>query len=298
MLHAPPGRKVVLGIGDDAAAWKPSRSHLSVITTDALVENVHFQLDRVSFQEIGQLACAANVSDIAAMGARPILATVSIGVSQRVEPRAIIDIYRGIDALARTAKLEIAGGDITRSSELFIAMTVVGEVSPTSLKRRSGARPGDVVAVTGALGAARAALESNVAHVPQPRVAEGRWLGRSRSVRAMMDLSDGLAIDLGRMARASQCGAAVDDVPVEPAAQALAASRGQNPARFAAEGGEDFELLVAIAPRAFTYLSGRFRKRFGRPLLQVGAFREGAGVVIKTAGGEEPLAGGWDHLAR
>ncbi len=232
------------------------------------------------------------------MGGRPVLATVAIGFPQRIQPESVIEIYRGIDALARKAKVEIAGGDITRSSELFIALTVVGEVSPTSLKRRSGARPNDIVAVTGPLGAARAALESNADHLPVPRIAEGTWLGRSRSVHALMDISDGLALDLARMTTASGCGALVEEVPMTSAARAVAEMQHQDPAHFTAAAGEDFELLAAIAPRAFRYLSGRFRKRFGRPLLRVGQFRKEGGVVLKTARGEAPLVGGWDHLAR
>jgi len=132
---------------------------------------------------------------------------------------------------------------------------------------------------------------------PAPRVAEGIWLGRSRNVHAMMDISDGLAIDLGRMAAASGCGAIVEHVPVAASARTVAESRGGDAAQFAAAGGEDFELLSAIAPRAFPYLSGRFRKRFGRTLIRVGTFRRGSGVAIKTAGGEEALTGGWDHLS-
>ncbi|MBV8726491.1 MAG: thiamine-phosphate kinase [Candidatus Eremiobacteraeota bacterium] len=296
MLHKPKGSKVVVGIGDDAAAWRPSRSHVSVISTDALVENVHFRLEDATLEEIGYRACAANLSDIAAMGARPVLATVAIGLPQRLKPDAILQIYRGIDALARTAKVEIAGGDITRSEELVLSLTVVGEVSPTSIKPRSRARIGDIAAVTAPLGASRAALESKTHHLPVPRIAEGMWLARSRSVHALMDISDGLSSDLARMAAASGCGALVEEVPVAQSARALAERRGEDPARFAAAAGEDFELLAAIAPRAFSYLSGRFRKRFGRPLLRVGLFRREAGVAMKTANGEEALPPGWDHL--
>jgi thiamine-monophosphate kinase len=267
---------------------------LSAISTDALVENVHFRLEEETLEEIGYRACVANLSDIAAMGARPVLATVAIGLPRRIEPDAVLEIYRGIDGLARTVKVEIVGGDIVRSDSLFISLTVVGEVSRASIKRRSGARAKDVVAITGPLGASRAALESKARHLPPPRVAEGMWLARSRSVHAMMDISDGLSTDLGRMAAASHCGAIVEEVPVAETARAFAMSRGEDAARFAAAGGEDFELLAAIAPRAFNYLSGRFRKRFGRPLLRVGVFRGEEGV--ERADGGEPFPAGWDHL--
>ena len=297
-MHTPRGSKVVLGIGDDAAAWRPSRSHLSVITTDALVENVHFTRAQAAFDEIGHRALAANLSDVAAMGARPVLATIAIGVPRGLAPEAIVELYRGVDRLARRAKIEIAGGDIVRAQELFVSITVVGEVSATSLKARSGARIGDVAAVTGALGASRAALESKTrAELPEPRIAEGMWLAHSRNVHALMDLSDGLSTDLRRMATASGCGAIIEEVPVAQSARVYAESIGEDSARFAADGGEDFELLAAIQARAFAYLSVRFKKRFGRPLLRVGAFRKEPGAAIRIGGQEQPLAaGGWDHL--
>jgi thiamine-monophosphate kinase len=300
VLSSPKGSRVTLGIGDDAAAWRPSRSHLSVITTDALVENVHFTRRRAAFDEIGHRALAANLSDIAAMGATARLATIALGLPKDADPAALVEIYRGIDGLARSSKVEIAGGDIVRAAELFISITVVGEVRPTSLKRRSGARARDVVAVTGELGGSRADLDGNVrGRLPLPRLAEGAWLGRSRNVHALMDISDGLSTDLARMTSASQCGAIVDNVPVAQRARAAAEKLGEDPARYAAAGGEDFELLAAIEPRSFAYLSSRFSKRFGRPLLRVGTFRAGNGVALRDGASEVPLEpSGWDHLAR
>jgi len=300
VLCGPDSKKVVLGIGDDAAAWRPSRSHLSVISTDALVEGIHFTTQGAAFDQIGYRALAANLSDIAAMGARPVLATIALGVPAGADPLDLVEIYRGVDRLARRAKIAIAGGDIVRSRDLFLSITVVGEVRPGNLKRRSGARVDDVVAVTGELGASRAALEGHdPAHTPVPRIAEGIWLGRSRNVHALMDISDGLSTDLARMAAASHCGAILDEVPVAPSANARARSLGEDPRRYAAAAGEDFELLAAVEPRVFSYLSARFAQRFGWPLLRIGTFRAGKGVALKDTGGEVPLEpSGWDHLAR
>jgi len=295
-----------LGIGDDAAAWKPSRSHLSVITCDALIEDIHFTRPAFSFEEIGYRALASNLSDIAAMGARPVLATVALGTGHDVSISELLEIYRGVDSLSRSSKTTIVGGDVVRTQKLTLAITVVGEVRASNLKRRSGARKNDILAVTGPLGASRAGLdgsmleEARIKHrTPPPRLLEGRWLGASQSVHAMMDLSDGLAMDVPRMARSSGLAATIEQVPCARSSVEMAATRGLDPQHYALEAGEDFELLVAVAPRAFTHLSQRFRKRFGSPLLQIGRFYEGSGVNVRKGGLLEPLQEtGWDHVAQ
>jgi thiamine-monophosphate kinase len=302
---------VLLGIGDDAAVWQPSRSRRSVITTDALVEGVHFTRDAMSAAEAGHRALASNLSDIAAMGAKPVLATIAFGAGPGADDAWILDCYRGIAALAERARCAIAGGDIVRAPAIVLAITVVGEVRPSNLKVRSGMRAGDVIAVTGPLGASRAGLAVAVEDAlpagdpaaaaalrafrrPEPRLAEGRWLSASRNVRAMMDTSDGLSTDLARLAHASGCGATIEHVPVAPAARAVAERTGADPAQWALDGGEDFELLVAVAARAFTHLAGRFEARFGRPLVRIGTAAAEAG--IRHADGRVVPSAGWDHL--
>ena len=309
-----PGSRVLVGVGDDAAVWQPSRSHRSVITTDALVEGVHFSRDTLALRDIGWRAMAANASDVAAMGARGVLATIALGVPRGFEADDLRELYRGLSACADENGFAIAGGDLTRSDVLTLAITVVGEVRASNLKLRSAGLPGDVVAVTGELGASRAGLrvlegrialdeplraQAIEAHArPRARSAEGRWLAASAHVRAMMDCSDGLSTDLGRLCAASACGAAIDTVPVAPSARAAAEALGENPESFALAGGEEFELIVAVAPRAFAHLATRFRAHFGRPLLRVGRLRAGEGLAVSTGNGEEaplqPL--GWDHF--
>ena len=305
---------MLLGIGDDAAAWQPSRSHRSIVTTDALVDGVHFSSALTNARAIGHRAMASNLSDVAAMGARPVLAVVALGVPAEADPEWILEAYRGLDALARKHGARIAGGDIVRAPALTFAVTVIGEVSPVRLRTRSGGRPGDLLALTGPLGASRAGLEllrrdvpvpagvreaALRAHeTPEPRLAEGRWLGASANVHAMMDCSDGLSTDVARLAEASRVAAVIDDVPVDPVAAAVADACGADPLAYALDGGEDFELIAAIAPRAFGHLSRTFARRFGRALLRVGTLREGAGVALRSADGERELhAGGWDNLA-
>ncbi|HVR46608.1 MAG TPA: thiamine-phosphate kinase [Candidatus Binatia bacterium] len=303
-------RPLTKGIGDDAALWQPSRSHRSAISSDMLVEGVDFTRAAMTLEDAGWRAMAANVSDLAATGARPVLATVALGLPPAFTVAEVQRLYGGLAACAADAKLSIVGGDLSRSDALTIAITVVGEVRASDAKSRGGGRPGDVLAVTGALGAARAgleltrgswpigdALEAAALHAfrrPQARVAEGRFLGASRNVAAMMDLSDGLSADLDRLCVASSCGAMLESVPVAEPARALSAARSEDPQRFALAGGEDFELLVAVRPRAFDYLAGRYAARFGRALHRVGILRRGSGMEWNGA----PLErSGWDHFA-
>ncbi|HTW84996.1 MAG TPA: thiamine-phosphate kinase [Candidatus Sulfotelmatobacter sp.] len=303
--------RLLVGIGDDAAAWQPRSHQRSVVTTDALVEGVHFTRAAMRPDEVGHRALAANLSDIAAMGARPVLATVALGLPRDCDPAWVLAMYDGIAALARRARCAIAGGDVTRAPAVTLALTVVGEVRASNLKRRDGALPGDVVAVTGALGASQAGLFVAVERpalagepaaapalaayrTPEPRLREGRWLGASRHVRAMMDTSDGLSTDLARLCAASGVGAVVETVPVADAARAVASLVEADAQAWALHGGEDFELLLSVERRAFAHLAARFRAHFGRPLHAVGHVTEGAGV--RLANGDAIPAAGWDSL--
>lgn len=308
-------QRILNGIGDDAAVWQPSRSNRSIVTADMLIEGVHFTRELMSLHDAGFRAMAANISDAAASGARPVLATVSLGFPKETPEEDALALYRGILACAKTYGCAIAGGDCTASPVIAISISLVGEVRPSNVKGRGGARPGDVIAVTGPLGASRAGLFAargaielerdlqtqalEAFRVPGARVAQGRWLAASSHVRAMMDISDGLSIDLARICARSSCGAVVENVPVAAAARAAAHALGEDPQAFALAGGEDFELLVAVAPRAFRHLSSRYRARFGSDLIAAGHFREGSGAVLVNANGAEvPFAPtGFDHFA-
>jgi thiamine-monophosphate kinase len=300
-----------IGIGDDAALWQPSRSHRSAISSDMLVEGVHFTRDMMALEDIGWRAMAANLSDLAAMGARPVLATVALGIPTTIDAEEILELYRGLAACASEFAAAIVGGDMSRADALTVAITVVGEVRVSNVKARAGGRAGDVLAVTGPLGAARAGLELSkkpepigdrltmealaALRHPVPRLREGRFLAASRNVRAMMDISDGLSTDVDRFAIACGCGAKIECIPVAAPARALAQAREEDPQRFALSGGEEFELLAAIRPRAFRYLAGRYKKRFGRDLVRIGVLGKGSGVTWNGA----PLErSGWDHFTR
>jgi thiamine-monophosphate kinase len=301
---------IKLGIGDDAALWQPSRSCRSAIASDMLVEGVHFTRAIMSLEDAGWRAMAANASDLAAMGARAVLATVALGVVRAMSLDDILETYRGLAAAARRSGITIVGGDLSRTDALTIAISVVGEVRASNVKTRAGGRPNDVLAVTGPLGAARAGLEiaserSAVAgglaeaalrafRRPEPRTAEGRFLAASRNVRAMLDCSDGLSIDLDRLCQASSCGALLESVPVAEPARAVAEERGEDPERFTLAGGEDFELVVAVRPHAFSHLATRFAARFHRPLLRIGALRAEPRIIFN---GNPLTRTGWDHFS-
>jgi thiamine-monophosphate kinase len=308
-------RPLITGIGDDAAAWQPHRKHVALVTTDMLVDGVHFRMEQTSAADLGHKALAQNLSDIAAMGGQPSVAVVALGVTDAIDEPWVRDFYRSMALLAASARCAIAGGDIVRAPVLTISITVVGEVRRTGLRLRSSARAGDVAAVTGPLGLSCAGLEliegSPVKPLdkalqaylrPQPRLREGRFLGSRRAVHAMMDISDGLSTDLARMARASNVDAVVDAAALFVHADVLAAAKAarRDALEYLLNGGDDYELLVAVDARAFEYVARTFRARFGRTLSRVGAFAAGAGRLwIDRDGRREPLPPrGYDHLRK
>lgn len=307
-----PARPLRVGIGDDAAVWKPNLHHLLLVTTDMLVDDVHFRTRDASAELIGRKALAKSLSDIAAMGGQPVLAVIALGVTSELDEAWYRSFYGSMSALARRTRCAIAGGDIVRAPALTIAVTVVGEVRKTSMRLRSGARAGDVIAVTGALGLAAAGLrmlDAGTEHdeldeavraylMPEPRIADGVFLGSRRAVHALMDISDGLSTDVRRMARASNVDAVID-------ADALfvhAALRrvGDDPLDLILNGGDDYELIASIDARAFEHVARTFKARAGRPLGSVGRFEPGAGDVwLDRNGKRESLEpGGYDHLRK
>lgn len=301
--------RIVVGIGDDAAVWQPSRSHRSVVTSDALVEGVHFTRQTMSAYDVGWRSTVANVSDLAAMGARPVLVTIALGIGAQWNVTELLDLYRGIADAAKTYGLAVAGGDLTRAPALIVAMTAIGEVRPSHVTLRSGGRSGDVIASTGDFGASRAGLDvargaialdpamseaATCAHRrPRARVAQGQWLAASAHVHAMIDCSDGLSTDLARLCESSGVGAVVEHVPVAPAACAAAAAIGEPAQAYALAGGEEYELIVAIDARAFAYLADRYRARFRDELRAIGTLRREPGLV--AGDGKTPLGRtGWE----
>ena len=261
------------GIGDDAAIWTPQPGNVSVITTDTLVEGVHFRLDWTDWRSLGFKSLAVNLSDIAAMGATPRLATVSLGLRGDEHVDDLRAMYAGMGELAGAHAVAVAGGDVVRSPDrLMISVTAIGEAPATRVLRRSGAQPGDLICVSGTLGASAAGLAIlseperfaglattgllTAAHLrPNPRIALGKMLA-DVGATAAMDLSDGLLGDLPKILHASGVGATIDArrLPVAPALRALFPDRWLD---LALRGGEDYELLFTIPPQAMTQLDER-----------------------------------------
>lgn len=319
-LLSGPAPGVVLGLGDDAAVLEPTTGH-RLLTTDLLVEGVHFELASISPHDLGAKAITVNVSDIAAMGGSPRAALASIALSPEVEASWVMELYGGMrDACAEYA-VALVGGDTNRGDLVIVSVTVAGEVAPGRAVTRGGARPGDAIVVTGSLGAAAGGLAvsrtqaAKTAEVlstpwgrelvdaferPVARVGEGQLLARCGAT-AMMDLSDGLAKDLSRLCRASGVGARLEleAVPVSPALRDGGASLGVDATALALGGGEDYELLATLDPGDVEVARRELEERFGVPLASVGSITEGAGVVaIDGDGDESPLeAAGWDHFA-
>ncbi|HUT73428.1 MAG TPA: thiamine-phosphate kinase [Armatimonadota bacterium] len=315
---------VVVGPGDDAAAVQPDQGRLLLFTVDAMVEDVHFRRRWMPPRDLGWKAMAQSLSDIAAMGGQPTHALVclSLPVPSAVEGPGDLDagfvdaLYDGLDAAAAEYGASVIGGDIVGSTGgVMVSVSLLGEVEEGLLLRRSGARPGEVLMVTGALGDAAAGLrlleagespaageESAVTrHLrPAPRVDEARILARSGQVTAAIDLSDGLAGDAAHIAEESGVGVRLhgERLPVGAACKQVAARLRLNPLPLALRGGEDYELLVAVRPQAAEGLAELLHHETGTALTAVGEVVEAArGVVLIAADGiEATLGGAFDHF--
>jgi thiamine-monophosphate kinase len=312
---APPW--LLVGVGDDAAVVEPERNRAEVFSVDALVDGVHFDRAFVPPDAIGHRALAVNLSDLAAMGATPRLALLSMALPASLPLGDFDGIVDGLTALAREHRMHIVGGNLARTpGPLTIDVTVVGSVKRRQALTRAGARPGDELYVSGSIGAAAAALRtlsteprtpnpdvaprtSNLERYlrPAPRVRLGLMLGRNRAASACVDLSDGLADGAHRIAEASGVGISVDGdaLPIDADARSFFESQGQDAATAAVTGGDDYELLFTVRPRTRRRLSAALLHG-GAPLTRVGVCTEGSSVVLTRAGAESPMPSGYGHF--
>lgn len=304
------------GIGDDCAVIKLSASRALVVTTDMLVEGTHFIRDKVAPARLGRKSLAVSLSDIAAMGGRPRWAFVSLALTPGTSLEYMKAFYAGLRRLAEAYGVRLLGGDTTRSGAgMTVDVMVIGTAHPRRIKLRSGARAGDIAAVTDSLGDSAAGLRIILEDLPRdsdarrligrhltpaPQLAEGAWLAGRREVTAMMDISDGLASDIIRIMESSGCGAEIDleSLPLSDALRRYAARRGWDALRTAASGGEDYCLLVTVEADAYGTLRGAFEKRFGWPLPAVGRITAAKkGLRFLRGGRPECLEkGGYDHF--
>jgi thiamine-monophosphate kinase len=314
----PPPAWILVGIGDDAAIVEPERNRVEVLTVDAVVEGVHFDRAFVPPAAIGHRALAVNLSDLAAMGASPRLALLSMALPASLPLSDFDAIVAGFAALAATHRLHVVGGNLTRSpGPLMIDVTLVGTVKRRQGLTRAAPRPGDDLYVSGTIGAAAAGLRllrevvspqstddrrlATAYLTPTPRIRLGLLLARNRAATACVDLSDGLADGVQRIAEASGVGMMLDAgaLPMDPAACALFEARGLDPVEESLAAGDDYELLVAVRPRTRSRLAAAVRHG-GVPLTRIGRCTEDRAIAIRRPGravaAEAALPAGYTHF--
>ena len=317
------GHSLVAGIGDDAAVLRSTPGKETVITADLLVEDIDFRRTTTPPYLLGHKALAVSLSDIAAMGARPLWSMVSIGVPEDVwETDFVARLYDGLLDLASRYGVQLIGGDTSRTNERIVIDSIVsGECAARMAVMRSGASAGDQVFVTGSLGAAAAGLrliergahlaEQNLAdddsqkldHIllrqlrPEPRVGWGIVLGEERLATSMIDLSDGLSSDLNRLCAASNVGALIESalLPVDEHVTELCGRRALDPLQLALHGGEDFELLFTVKPDNVTRLP---RRVDGVEIKRIGEVTKATDGVKISEGSRiwDLKPGGWKHF--
>lgn len=320
----PDGPRVAIGSGDDAAVTVPTGA--TATSVDALVEGVHFRRGQASLAQIGHKALATALSDLAAMGAEPGEAYVFLGVPPDLDEPGCLELLDGMIALASATGTTLAGGDVSRAPVLTLSTTVVGHATAAAdLVSRAGARPGNLVAVTGELGGAAAgllllekdadcgidrtgagsspqALDGAARSIarqlePQPRLRAGRALARVGAT-AMIDISDGLAGDARHLAAASEVGLRIDAsaLPLDAGLAEVAAEAGREPLELAVSGGEDYELLVTLPPERLEQAVAAVAET-GTALTRIGEIAEGEEVAIRLPDGAPLKATGFDQLS-
>jgi thiamine-monophosphate kinase len=300
-----------VGIGDDTA-WVTNKFGSSLITADLLIERIHFDLKWTSLFDLGYKTLAVNLSDIAAMGGTPAYLILSLAMPADFDSKRLVEFYRGIHSLAAQTGVALIGGDTSLAPLLIIAPCLIGH-APYSPVRRSGAKSGHDIYVTGTLGDSALGLEllreqecsgrpSHLSyllsrhHRPTPRLRTGTLLARERLATAMIDISDGLIQDLGHICKASGVGAALWEhkLPLSRAYRALA----RHGSAYALTGGEDYELLFCARPRDRARIE-KLQKRANVAITRVGrcvSAKQGLTVLDASGRARSIRRAGYDHF--
>ena len=312
--------ELLVGIGDDACAFRRPQGGCLLFTADAMVEGVHFRKGWGSWRQVGKKAMAAAISDIAAMGGKPLWALVTLALEPTTPVSVVEEVYAGLREVASQAGVEICGGDTVRSpSGVYLNVAVLGECVAAKPVVRGGARPGDSIVLTGLVGASRAGLallergeaastiparareEALKAHLePEARWREGMLLGEAGIPNSMIDVSDGLLADLERVCLASGVGARIASraVPVADCCKAIAVALGvvrpirqaqgrpgspqEDALTWALEGGEDYELLFTCPPERLQHARDLIARATSTPLTVIGSITETKEIVIES----------------
>jgi len=300
--------QVIQGIGDDCAILSLNNGNYQVLTTDALVETVHFNLKTHTPEQLGWKTMAVNISDIAAMGGRPKFAVLSLGIPKSVPVDFLDRFYKGINQASQKYKVALVGGDTVASPKhLFINLALLGETQEKKVFTRSGARPGDLIFVTGTLGdsalglkilkSARKKWKGLETHKkrltqrhlkPEPRVETASWLAKSQSkVTSMIDISDGLTQDLGHILEAGKVGAELwqEQIPISKPLSKYSLINGLSALQLALAGGEDYELLFTLAPEDVNNLDIEFITKVDQPVTQIGVIATKKGIRLISKNG-------------
>ncbi len=312
-VGAPPAW-VAVGIGDDAAVLEPARNRLEVVTTDALIEGVHFDRAFTPPAAIGHRALAVNLSDLAAMGATPRAALLSLALPPAFPADDVSQLLDGFLLVAGLHGVALVGGNVSTSpGPVFVDVTAIGSIRRRRVLTRGGARPGHEIWLSGSVGAAAAGLACLQAAGtppdwmaacvsrylrPDPRVRLGTLLGGNRAATACVDLSDGLADGLRQVADASLAGVVIEGaaVPVDAAARRWFELQGQDPLQRAMTGGDDYELLFTVSPRHRGRMAAARRHAGGLALTRIGVLTADRALIVRHGGRDLPLADGYLHF--
>jgi len=315
---------IAAGIGDDAAVVKPSKRSFSLVTTDILIEDIHFTLEYTDPLRLGKKALSINLSDIAAMGGIPQYFLLSMGLPLNLPFRWLEEFFSGIQQVAERYNLSLIGGDTSLAGKLSINITLIGRGKAGEVIYRKGAQPGDQIMVTGTLGNAALGLrilkthkgDSNISHAwdrdqaeliekhlsPIPRIAEGRLIARNHLASAMIDISDGLMSDLGHILEESHAGAKIwiSQLPLSEAYRRKAPHYTSSDIDLAISGGEDYELLLTTPRKKGEKLLTFFHKS-GLKITTIGEIvdpRYGLRLFLDDGREYKPREKGYDHFKK
>jgi len=307
--------EVTVGIGDDTASFRSRPGFEILVTCDCVVEGRHFLLPHISFLDLGCRSMMLNISDIGAMGGHPLYALISLGLKNETLVKDIEDLYRGFLSELQPFGASIIGGNLTKSGDgLFIDITLIGEVEEGRTVRRSGAKPGDVILVTGYPGQSAAGLQllvqtsASLDHPlvraynrPSHRAREGRAVALTQSATAMIDTSDGFLGDLGHLCEESRVGALLfqEKFPISQELREAAKALNKEPHRFFLGDSDDYQLIITCAAKEVHRIRSAVAATYDGPVSEVGRVTDPErGIRILLADGSERTlsAKGWDHF--